>query len=163
MSIRSARPQDEPAIREIVTAAFGQADEAQLVDRLRDDGDVVVELLAETHEGEAIGHILFSRLDTDLGLRFAALAPMAVEPVRQLRGVGGQLINAGLDACRALGVDAVVVLGHPDYYPRFGFSASAAEAIQAPFSGRAFLALSLGREALTRPVSVTYARAFGIA
>lgn len=162
MTLRPATGADHGGIHEVVSAAFGQADEADLVDRLRADGDVVVELVAESEDGDLLGHILFSRLATDNALRFAALAPVSVEPVHQLGGIGGKLINAGLDACRAAGIDAVVVLGHPDYYPRFGFRAEAAEAITAPFSGKAFMALALGRDALSTPVRVTYARGFGL-
>jgi putative acetyltransferase len=162
VTTRPATAADHTAIYDIVAAAFGQADEADLVDRLRADGDVLVERVAETEAGELIGHILFSRLATDNGLRFAALAPVSVEPVRQLGGIGGQLINDGLDACRVIGLDAVVVLGHPGYYPRFGFRAEAAQVISAPFSGKAFMALALGRDALAAPVTVTYAKGFGL-
>jgi putative acetyltransferase len=160
VTTRPATAADHAAIYEIVAAAFGQADEADLVDRLRADGDALVERVAETDAGELVGHILFSRLAADNGLRFAALAPVSVEPVRQMKGIGGRLINDGLDACRALGLDAVVVLGHPAYYPRFGFKAEAAQVIQAPFSGKSFMALAFGREALAGPVAVTYARGF---
>ena len=162
VTTRPATAADHAAIYDIAAAAFGQADEADLVDRLRADGDALVEQVAETDAGERVGHILFSRLATDNGLRFAALAPLSVEPVRQLKGIGARLINDGLDACRALGLDAVVVLGHPDYYPRFGFRAEAALDITAPFSGRSFMALALGRDALSAPVTVRYAKGFGL-
>lgn len=161
MTVRAARTEDQAAIHALVTAAFGQRDEGDLVDRLRADGDALVELVAETDDGLA-GHILFSPLATDTGRRFAALAPLSVRPDRQRSGLGLALMAAGLEACRGAGIEAVVVLGHPDYYPRAGFSAQAAKALTAPFSGPAFMALELTPGALAAPTRVTYARAFGI-
>jgi len=154
-------PKMREAIHALVAAAFGQADEADLVDRLRADGDALVELVAED-DGGIVGHILFSPLATDTGQRFAALAPLSVRPGRQRRGLGLMLMAAGLEACRAAGAEAVIVLGHPAYYPRAGFSARAAKTVRAPFSGPSFMALDLTPGALERPVSVTYARAFGL-
>lgn len=159
--IRPATLADHDAIRAVETAAFGRPDEAALVDALRADGDALVELVAEVDGGLA-GHILFSRLATDSGARFAALAPVAVAPDRQSGGVGGRLILAGLEACRKKDVAAVILLGHPGYYPRFGFSAEAARQVSAPFSGPAFMGLALADGALGAPVAVTYARAFGL-
>ena len=158
--IRPAAPGDHAAIRAVEEAAFGQPDEAELVDRLRADVDALVELVAEDG-GEVVGHILFSPMRNEAGLSVAALAPVAVAPARQRGGVGGALVRAGLEACRAAGVDLVVVLGHADYYPRFGFSAQAAEALTAPFSGPHFMALELTPGAL-RPMTVRYAPAFGL-
>ncbi|MDO9223698.1 MAG: N-acetyltransferase [Caulobacter sp.] len=161
MCPRPAEAADHAAIHALVAAAFGQPDEAALVDQLRADGDALVELVAEV-EGEIIGHILFSPLTTDTGQRFAALAPLSVRPGRQRQGLGLKLMAAGLEACRVAGVEAVIVLGHPAYYPRAGFSAQAAKTVRAPFSGPAFMALELTPGALERPVTVTYARAFGV-
>ena len=90
----------------------------------------------------------------------AALAPVAVRPDRQGQGVGSLLIRTGLDRCRGLRVDAVVVLGNPDYYGRFGFSARLAEALDAPFSGSAFMALEFAPGALAQGGPVRYADAF---
>jgi putative acetyltransferase len=77
-------------------------------------------------DGEIIGHIMFSPvvLDGHPELKIMGLAPMAVVPARQRQGVGSALVRAGLEECRKLGFGAIVVLGHPDYYPRFGFSPS---------------------------------------
>jgi putative acetyltransferase len=126
VKIRPERPDDIAAIQAVNRQAFGQADEAVLVDALRDGGFAVASLVAED-AGRIVGHILFSRLPVAAGGRIvegAALAPMAVMPDRQREGIGSALVRAGLVACRAAGIAAVVVLGHPDYYPRFGFSAS---------------------------------------
>lgn len=159
--IRPAAAADWDAIHVVETAAFGRPDEADLVDALRADGDALVELVAE-EGGAIVGHILFSPLATDTGAAFAALAPVAVAPGRQKDGLGGALILAGLDACRAKGIAAVILLGHPDYYPRFGFSAEAARTVKAPFSGPAFMGLALTKDALAGPVTITYAKAFGL-
>src|SRR5690606_34567628 len=150
--IREAATQDYAAVRQVIRHAFGQEEEADLVERLRADGDVLVELVA-AGETALQGHILYSPLHIARGpesLRAAALAPLSVLPAFQRRGLGGDLIRAGNARCAALGLDAVIVLGHADYYPRFGFSAAAAESLEAPFSGPHFMALELKPGALRR-------------
>jgi putative acetyltransferase len=92
----------------------------------------------------------------------AALAPVAVLPAFQNQGIGGELIRAGNARCAALGLEAIVVLGHADYYPRFGFSAQMAESLQAPFSGPHFMALELKPGVLEAGGKVRYAKAFGV-
>lgn len=123
--IRPERPTDAPAIRDLHEAAFGQSDEAELVDALRDAGAMTCSLVATTiDERSVVGHILFSSVSIDTRhQRFGAvgLAPMAVLPGCQRQGVGGALIRAGLEELRAEDHPAVVVVGHPSYYPRFGF------------------------------------------
>jgi putative acetyltransferase len=159
---RPADRQDWPAIATINRRAFGGDEEALLVDRLRRDGEVVVELVA-ARAGEAIGHILFSRLGADsLTGRptLAALAPLAVLPEWQRQGVGSALMAAGARACRDAGVDAVVVVGHPTYYPRFGFSAPAVAAIRTPYAGPAFMGLDLTPGTLAAVTEVRYPAAF---
>ena len=174
--VRLEKPTDALGIRAVNEAAFGQADEADLVDALRAAGEVVVSLVADSRGSvlrgvppraprlrALVGHILFSRLrlQTAGGVRqAAALAPMAVRPDWQRQGVGGNLVRDGLDQCRRAGVDAVVVLGHPDYYPRFGFSPKAAANLRAPYSGPAFMALELTPGALSGGGSVRYPDAF---
>jgi putative acetyltransferase len=133
--IRYARAADHPAIAEINTLAFGQPDEAALVDRLRADGDVLFELVSET-DGRVDGHILFSRLWADRAGMFAALAPMAVHPDRQRGGLGSALVRAGLESAREFGAHGVLVLGHPAYYPRFGFAAETARKVASPIPAR---------------------------
>ncbi|EJL34530.1 putative acetyltransferase [Caulobacter sp. AP07] len=161
MLIRPATAEDHPAIHAVVSAAFGQVDEADLVVALRADGDALVELVAE-EDGVLVGHVLFSLLATDTGRCFAALAPLSVAPGRQKDGLGMALMQVGHELCRAAGIEAVIVLGHPGYYPRVGYSADAALRVAAPFSGPSFMALALKDGALDRPVSITYAKAFGL-
>jgi putative acetyltransferase len=161
MLIREATAEDRAEIHAVVAAAFGQPDEADLVDALRADGDALVELAAE-EDGFIVGHVLFSPLLTDTGRRFAALAPLSVLPDRQRDGIGAALMQVGHELCRKAGIEAVVVLGHPDYYPRVGYSAEAAKTVTAPFSGPSFMALALVPGALDAPVTVTYAKAFGV-
>ncbi|MGE0596809.1 MAG: GNAT family N-acetyltransferase [Hyphomonadaceae bacterium] len=162
--IRDAAPADYPGIRAVVRHAFGQADEADLVDQLRADGDALVELVAAS--GFALqGHILYSPLVIERDgeeIAAAALAPVAVLPGVQRSGLGKALIEAGNARCGALGMQAIIVLGHPAYYPRFGFSAAAAESLNAPFSGPAFMALELRPGALRAGGRVRYAKAFGV-
>lgn len=163
MKVRREQPEDWPAIRAIHQAAFGRADEAALVDQLREDGDAMVSLAAES-DGEAAGHILFSRMwiDTDAGAVAAvALAPMAVLPRFQRREIGGELIREGLKMLA--GERIVIVLGHREYYPRFGFSSELALPLENPFPPGALMALELEAGAL-RGIrgKVRYARAFGL-
>ena len=166
MLIRPALADDAAEIHAVVAAAFGQTPEghrgeADLVDALRADGDIAIELVAED-EGFIIGHLLFSPLSTDTGQRLAALAPLSVLPERQKEGVGTLLMQVGHELCRKAGVEAVIVLGHPDYYPRVGYSAEAALQVKAPFSGPHFMALALTDGVLEAPVTITYAKAFGL-
>lgn len=158
--IRHARAADHPAIAEVITAAFGRADEAELVARLREDGDAVFELVAEA-DGAVVGHIFFSRLWADRPELYGALAPLAVTPAFQNQGVGGKLVKSGLEYAREFGCHGLLVLGDPAYYGRFGFSAEAARDVAAPFAGLpAFQALALGENAFGAPLSVTYPDAF---
>src|SRR5207247_5267229 len=95
---------------------------------------------------EIVGHIMFSELpiETDQGVLVAvSLAPMSVHPRCQRRGIGSALVRQGLELCRERGKSAVVVVGHPGYYPRFGFSAELARNLAGPFSGDAWMALEL--------------------
>ncbi|WP_421930622.1 GNAT family N-acetyltransferase [Phenylobacterium sp.] len=159
--IRHATAADHAAIREVNVAAFGQPDEADLIERLRADGDKVFELVAE-EDGAVVGHILYSRLWADSVNLYAALAPMAVRPDRQKSGVGSRLVKASLETAREFGAHAVIVLGHPDYYPRFGFTPEAARTVKALYSGSpAFMALEIEDGALAEPVMVAYPDAFG--
>jgi putative acetyltransferase len=158
--IRYARTADHEAIAHVVEAAFGQADEARLVERLRADEDALFELVAE-EAGVVVGHIMFSRLWADRYEMFAALAPLAVRPDLQRTGLGSALVRAGLESARDFGAHGVIVLGHPEYYPRFGFSAETAGKIAAPYAGSpSFMALALEDGAFERPLSVAYPDAF---
>lgn len=122
MRIRPQEPSDARAVRAVNEAAFGSAEEANLVEALRNEPDALVSLVAEL-DGRVVGHILFSPV-TLLGhpaIRLMGLGPMAVLPAHQRSGIGSALVREGLDRCRNLSCSAVVVLGHPAYYPRFGF------------------------------------------
>ena len=140
---------------------YGSGDgEVALISALRTDGDVVVELAAE-EGGEIVGHALFSRMSADPPLcRIAALAPVAVRIDRQGGGIGGALIRAGLDDCRANGVEAVIVLGDPDYYRRFGFEAALAAGIGNAHAGPHLQALEFRAGTLRGIRSVSHAAAF---
>jgi putative acetyltransferase len=120
--IRSEEVGDWAAVHAVNVSAFETSAEANLVDALRTQAEPIISLVAED-EGSIVGHIMFSpvTLNGHLDLNIMGLAPMAVVPSHQRRGIGSALVRTGLDRCRELGVDAVVVLGHSEYYPRFGF------------------------------------------
>jgi putative acetyltransferase len=162
--IRDAVATDYAAIRAVLAHAFPANEEAVLVEQLRADGDVLVELVAAS-DIAVQGHILYSPLAIERDgatIRAAALAPVAVLPAFQGQGIGGELIRTGNARCAESGLEAIVVLGHADYYPRFGFSARAAESLQAPFSGPHFMALELKPGVLKDGGKVRYAKAFGV-
>jgi putative acetyltransferase len=122
--VRKERYDDAEEIRHVNELAFETPAEATLVDLLRGRGKLLVSLVAE-RDGRLVGHIAFSsvRIEPEApGLSGAGLGPMAVVPDLQKSGIGSLLVREGLDRCRRLGIDGVVVLGHPRYYPRFGFA-----------------------------------------
>lgn len=122
MLIRAEEETDHAGVHALNVVAFETPAEADLVDALRTQAKSIVSLVAE--EGESVvGHILFSpvTLSGHAGLKIMGLAPMAVAPTHQRHGIGSDLVRAGLERCKALGFGAVVVLGHPKFYPRFGF------------------------------------------
>lgn len=125
VTVRAETSADRDAVRAVNEAAFGRPEEARLVDALRvRAARPIASLVATDERAQVVGHILFTPVTvTSETSTWSAmgLAPMAVAPAFQRAGVGSTLVRAGLDACRALGRDVVVVLGHPDYYPRFGF------------------------------------------
>jgi len=157
--------QERSVIHSLHTAAFGRADEADLVDSLRTEGAVLLSLAGEW-EGRVVGHILFSRMFVDTAdgpIAAAALAPVAVLPEFQGRGMGGRLITEGLELLRELGERIVIVLGHPEYYERFGFSCERAGSLESPFPPEAFMARELSPGALDGVRgTVRYAAAFGL-
>ena len=122
MLIRREQPADVAAVHAVNEAAFATGTEAALVDALRAQAEPIVSLVAED-AGSIVGHICFSpvTLSGHAELTIMGLAPMAVLPADQRRGIGSALVRSGLERCRRLGCDAVVVLGHAEYYPRFGF------------------------------------------
>ena len=153
VSIRAEEPMDAAAISAVNRRAFGQDGEAKLVELLREGGYVRLSLVAEV-DGQIVGHILFSALAivTNDARTIAALslAPMAVVPEFQRRGIGSELVRAGLAHCGDSGQRIVVVLGHPEYYPRFGFSPERARNLACPYSvpAEAWMALELVPESL---------------
>ena len=165
MTIRWRLPADDDAIRRLNDAAFGGTAESTWIADLRTAGLAVIELVALAHDDIA-GHILLSTLSVRSDGRAVdalALAPMAVRPDCQRAGIGTALVRAGLDAARRGKWCAVIVLGHPSYYPRFGFSAERTRHLKAPFRGDAFMALEFVPGALDgADVSVVYPPAFGV-
>lgn len=143
--IREETPADHAAVRVVNRLAFGENDEANLVDALRAGGYTRLSLVAE-QDGAVVGHLLFSRLPIETAsgtVEALSLSPVAVLPGRQRQGIGSQLIRSGLAMCRERGHRIVVVLGHAEYYSRFGFSADLAERLRSPFPGPHFMALEL--------------------
>jgi len=122
MRVRPEEPADALAIRTVNEAAFESSREADIVEALREKPDGLVSLVAES-EGQVLGHILFSPVSLvgNSGLSLLGLGPMAVLPTHQRQGIGSALVREGLNQCRKMGCSAVVVLGHPEFYPRFGF------------------------------------------
>jgi putative acetyltransferase len=127
ISIRPAAPDDSDAIQRVLLAAFPTPQEAKLVARLCDHDHDELSLVAEI-DGNVVGHILFSPVTVEREGRVIAgglgLAPIAVDPAHQRRGIGSELIRAGLSALQAFACPFVVVLGEPAYYQRFGFAAA---------------------------------------
>jgi putative acetyltransferase len=141
----------------VVQAAFGQPAEAELVDRLRADGDSVISLVA-VEKGQVVGHVLFSQLAAPF--RALALAPVSVLPERQNAGIGSQLIRAGLERAAQDGWQGTFVLGEPEYYGRFGFDAVLARGFASPYRGQYFMAQALNGELPTTEGRVDHAPAF---
>jgi putative acetyltransferase len=148
-TLRFATHTDRAAIFALHQAAFSGIAEARLVEALHESGDVRLSLVA-VQDGEIVGHVLFSELSvttpdggTIAGL---ALAPLAVHPDWQRQGIGTELVQTALQQLRQQGWGLVLVLGEPDYYGRFGFTAAAARGLQSPYAGEYFLALDLRGE-----------------
>lgn len=122
MHIRPEAHTDRATVRAVNEAAFGTPAEADLVEALHRKDMPLISLVAEV-DGKVVGYILFSpvSLAGHTNTKFMGLAPMAVAPDYQRRGIGSALVRQGLGHCKDLGYSAVVVVGHPEYYPRFGF------------------------------------------
>ncbi|HUR21613.1 MAG TPA: N-acetyltransferase [Vicinamibacterales bacterium] len=152
MLIRPETTGDHEPIIRVNRLAFGGEEEARLVELIRRAGIVIASLVAEDDAGEIVGHILFSPatiLTAVTEIQVASLAPVAVVPPQQRRGIGSMLIEQGLQACRRAGYRAVIVVGHPEYYPRFGFTHAAVAQLTNPFCATdAFMGLELARGSL---------------
>lgn len=167
MKIRPERAADVPGIRALNLAAFDTSTEADLVDALRLHADPIVSLVADDSQ-TIVGHILFSpvTLLPSPEVRIMGLAPMSVEPARQRQGIGSALIHEGLARCRRLGSGVVVVLGHAEYYPRFGFTPASRFGLQCEYDvpDDVFMALELEPGILRdRPGTIRYHAAFASA
>jgi putative acetyltransferase len=153
MTVRPEKPEDVPAIRIVNLRAFGGAAEADLVDALRRNGKAVISLVAED-DGRVVGHIFFSPVvihSIGAGLAGVGLAPLAVIPEKQNQGIGSTLVEQGLRRCREGGHPYVVVLGHSDYYPRFGFVPASRFGIKSEYdvADEVFMVMELREGALS--------------
>ncbi|MDP6473359.1 MAG: N-acetyltransferase [Alphaproteobacteria bacterium] len=140
MIIRDESRDDIRAVRQVIVAAFGRAEEADLVDMLRQSGDAVISLVAED-DGEIVAQVMFSRLRAPA--HCVALAPVSVTPSRQKQGFGSRLIRHGIARAKHDGWRAVFVLGEPEYYRRFDFSGALAGKFETPYPRPYFMALEL--------------------
>jgi putative acetyltransferase len=147
VAIRAATGGDVAAIDALLRRAFPKPDEALLVQRLCVDGDMVLTLVADDEDtGELAGMVAFSRMDVEIGdkaIASVALAPVAVAGHYRRQGVGEALIQAGLAHLGGAGVMPCFVLGDPDYYGRFGFSADWARGFASPYAGDYLMAVPL--------------------
>jgi putative acetyltransferase len=153
MIVRPEKPEDVPAIRIVNERAFGGAAEADLVDALRRNGKATISLVAED-DGRVVGHILFSPVTIEASERElvgVGLAPMSVIPERQNQRIGSLLVEEGLRRCREEGHRSVVVLGHPGYYPRFGFVPASRFGIKSEYdvADEVFMVMELQEGALS--------------
>jgi putative acetyltransferase len=129
IEIRDERPSDVAAVRDVNKRAFGQDQEGNIVDALRSNGAVLLSLVA-TLNGRVVGHIMYSPLSVGDKVTGAALGPMAVLPEHQRQGVGSKLVEAGNRKLKDAGYPFIIVLGHADYYPRFGFRPASTHGIK---------------------------------
>ena len=152
MDIRIEKPEDLEAVRNVNMAAFGRENEANLVDRLR--GIASTFSFVAVQSDRIVGHLFFSPVAVEgkcsSNLSILGLAPVAVLPDYQRQGVGSLLIREGLKECARSGFQAVVVLGHPDFYPRFGFIPASKKSLKCEYDvpDEAFMVLELASGAL---------------
>jgi putative acetyltransferase len=151
--IRPETSDDYAFIDQVNREAFGGDEEARLVILLREQGSVITSLVAVDESDHVVGHIMFSPatiVTTSHEMRVASLAPMAVTPAKQRRGIGSMLVARGLQECKRAGYRAAIVVGHPSYYPRFGFSPHIVSTLENPFAkGDMFMGVELSRGALS--------------
>ena len=150
--IRLEKPEDKAAIRHVNEEAFGQKEEAEIIEKLRNRGVLTLSLVA-VQDDRTVGHIAFSPVKVESersSFEAIALAPMAVLPAYQRKGIGSQLVRSGIKGCQHLGHEIIVVLGHPNYYPRFGFVPAKPKGIKCEFEvpDEAWMILELREGAL---------------
>jgi putative acetyltransferase len=157
IDFRAEGPRDWKAIYHVVSSAFGQLAEAELVEELREAGDSVISLVAD-EEGEVVGHVLLSKMDAPFPA--LALAPVSVIPTRQRSGIGSALVERAVNRARNEGWAAIFVLGDPNYYERFGFDRDAAAGFTSPYAGRHFMMLKLSHSLPATTGELCHAPAF---
>jgi putative acetyltransferase len=151
--IRPEGPEHADGVRMVEEKAFGRSGEADLCANLQAAGGVLLSLVA-LDDGQVVGHVLFSPMTLESGekrMELAGLGPVAVLPERQREGIGARLIRAGLEEIRQQGLPAVLVLGHPSYYPKFGFQPASRFGIRCSYPNvpdDAFMAQELRPSAL---------------
>ena len=165
MSIRNEIESDIKQVYTINESAFETNEEADIVNALREKVEGVISLVA-TEEGKVVGHIMFSPVTIEGApdKLLYGLAPMAVSPKFQNKGIGSLLVEAGLKACKAQNISAVFVLGHPNYYPRFGFIPTTQFDIKSEYDvpDNVFMALELEAGSLSKVNGILkYSEAFG--
>ena len=156
--IRRLQPEDIDAVAALNTEAFGRPDEAAITRRLHADHDTLLSLVAHRHDA-MVAHIEFFRILIDGDPAGVGLGPMCVKPDMQGRGIGSALVSTGLTVMVGQGESLVFVLGHPDFYKRFGFSAAVASPFRAPWSGPSFMAQAINPGA-PESGDLTYPAAF---
>jgi putative acetyltransferase len=158
--IRHETDDDEHGVRRVNLATFPTAQEADLVTALHEDGDSEISLVAED-EGTIVGHVMLSRMAVEgdgRQYRALGLAPVAVMPNRKSEGIGTALIDRAMRLAEARGEEIVFLVGEPDFYRRFGFSADAAAPFASPYAGPYFMAKAF--VPLPRSGKADYATAF---
>lgn len=166
ISIREEQPQDKNAIREVNIRAFGQSEEADIVDKLRQNCSDVLSLVAII-QNQVVGHILFSPARIEGENRIVhgmGLAPMSVLPQHQRQGIGSELVRTGIARLQNRRCPFVIVLGHAQYYPRFGFEPASRRGIRCEWEvpDEAFMILVLSERKLHGLAGVArYRQEFG--
>jgi putative acetyltransferase len=165
MLIRDEQRDDQDGVYAVNESAFETPAEAKLVARLRERARPIISLVAE-NDGEVVGHIMFSpvSLSDHPGLKIMGLAPMAVAPAFQRKGIGSALVRAGIEKCKELGFGALVVLGHREFYPRFGFLPASRFGIESEYDvpDDVFMAMELQPDYLEDATgTIEYHDAFG--
>jgi putative acetyltransferase len=152
LQIRREMPGDIKAVHRINAEAFGREAEALLVDKMREHGALILSLVAVNDEA-VVGHVAFSPVEItseQKTLNGLTLAPVAVLPSYQNKGIGSMLVRAGLGECRKQGYEIVFLVGHPEYYPRFGFVPAKADGFECEYEApeEAWMVIELEEGAL---------------
>ncbi len=169
VSIRQEGPADQQPIRLLNVAAFGGLDEARIVDEIRGTADWLDggSLVAVDESGALVGHVLLSRgrlMGDGAEWAIGMIGPVAVAPESQRRGVGSALVRAAIERAEELGLPVLCLLGHVDYYPRFGFRPARSIGIEPPrpWSDESWLALALSTWVPEMRGLASYPEPFGV-